>query len=216
MRQPEVKNKISKNMALKIQKFEIIGIILFVAMSAIIFLFWDNNANQERLVDLSKVMTAEEIAQFEKTYGWTPPYGYTQKQLFNFMNDNLDATPEELEDGAKEAQLKGNIFSTSEIGFLFNYPKDMFVLNGSVDQNDNFRIFVIPNSYKDNKEQDLTAVVISASLNQPPETPLEWLEGPESGADMSKGYSELDVDGQKAISMNGANWVVVDTPDNKY
>ncbi|MDD3662724.1 MAG: hypothetical protein PHT84_02565 [Candidatus Pacebacteria bacterium] len=177
--------------------------------------FWLGN-NAKDFIGSDEVMTTEEIAQFASQYGWTPPYGFAEKQLIQFMRDNPDATPEELEAGAKEVQLKSNIFSTSEIGFSFNYPEDMSVMDGSIDPNDNYRIFVFPDSYKGNEGEDITAVVISASLNQPPETPLEWLEGPESGADMSNGYSELDIDGQKAISMNGANWVVVDTPDNKY
>ncbi len=105
---------------------------------------------------------------------------------------------------------------TSELGFSFYYPNDMYVQNGSDGPDDNYRLLIIPNSYQDNEDQDLTAIVISASLNEPPQTPLEWLRGPYSGADMAKGYSKLDIDGQEAISMNGRNWVTVDTPDNKY
>lgn len=74
----------------------------------------------------------------------------------------------------------------SELDFSFNYPKDMFVINGSDGPNDNYRLLVILNSYKDDENQDLTAIVISASLNEPSQTPLEWLKGPYSGADMSK------------------------------
>lgn len=104
-------------------------------------------------------------------------------------------------------------FYISILGFSFNYPKDMFVQDGT---DDNYRLLVIPNSYQDNENQDLTAIVISASLNKPSQTPLGWLEGPDSGADMAKGYYKLNIDGQEAISMNGSSWVVVDTPDNKY
>jgi len=104
----------------------------------------------------------------------------------------------------------------SELGFLFNYPKDMYVMNGSVDSSDNYRLFVVPDSYEDDGKQDLTAVVISASLNQPFQTPLEWLEGPDSGADMSKGYTKLDIDGQEGISINGGSWITFNTPDKKY
>ena len=204
------------------QKFEIIGIILFVVISAIVFFSWDDNPPQQ---NLNEVMTVEKIAQFEKTYGWTPPVGFTQAQLIQFMNDNPNASPEELEAGAKEAQNQQSNSYISEVGFSFTYPGDMFVvdsskvayaMDGSVDSGDNYRIFVVPNSYVDNEGHNLTAVVISVSLNQSPEMPLDWLKGPWSGANMSDGYSELDIDGQKAISMNGDNWVVFDTPDNKY
>ena len=104
---------------------------------------------------------------------------------------------------------------TSNLGFSFNYPKDMFIQNISGGTDDNFRIAVIPTSYN-NQKQDLDAVVISASPNDPSATPMDWLNSPDSGADMSKGYSKLNMDGQEAISLNGDNWVVVDTSDNKY
>jgi len=201
----------------KIQKFEIVGIIIFVALVAIVFVFWNNNAQD--FIGSDKVMTAVEITQFEEKYGWTPPFGFTEKQLIQFMKDNPDATPKELETGAKEAQFKANIFSDNEIGFSFNYPKDMFIMDGTVDENDNYRKLVIPKSYVEEGEQkiqDFIAVVITVSTNESFGLPLEWLNKPESGADLLKGYSELDIDGQKAISMNGADWVVVNTPDNKY
>lgn len=99
----------------------------------------------------------------------------------------------------------------SELGFSFNYPKDMFVMSDPTGP----RVLIIPNSYKTDKSKTLTAIVISAMLNNPPMTPLRWLEGPNSGADMSKGYDKVDIDGQEAISMDGGAWIVVNTPDNK-
>lgn len=95
--------------------------------------------------------------------------------------------------------------------FLFDYSDNMSV---EVDP-DAPRIFIIPNSDSTDEKQEMTAVVISAALNDPPQTPLQWLEGPDSGADMSKGYDKVDMDGQEAISMNGGAWIVVNTPDNK-
>ena len=181
--------------------------------------FWFGNEARIKFIYSNKVLTTENIDKFEKMYGWMPPFGFTERQLVQFMKDNPDATSEELESGAKEAQFKQNIFSTSEIGFSFNYPEDMFIMDGTIDENDNYRKLVIPKSYVEEgeqKPQDLTAVVIVASENQSSITPLEWLESSNSGADMSKGYSEIDIDGQKAISMNGDDWVVVNTPDNKY
>ena len=130
-----------------------------------------------------------------------------------------DMKPYELVDYNMQIALSKVIETTlytSELGFSFYYPNNMYVQNSSDGANDNYRLLIIPNSYKDNGGQDLTAVVISASLNGPSQTPLGWLKGPDSGADMAKGYSKLNIDGQAAISMNGSNWIVVDTPDNKY
>lgn len=101
----------------------------------------------------------------------------------------------------------------SELGFSFNYPKDMYVMS-DFSPSDTPRIYIIPNSYKTDKNPTITAVVISASVNVPPMTPLEWLKGPNSGADMSKGYTTLNMDSQEAISMNGGSWIVVNTHDN--
>jgi hypothetical protein len=47
-------------------------------------------------------------------------------------------------------------------------------------------------------------------------SPVEWLKGPDSGADLSDGYNVFDIDGQEAVSVDGGTWVVVNTPDNKY
>ncbi|KKP31741.1 MAG: hypothetical protein A2312_02585 [Candidatus Staskawiczbacteria bacterium RIFOXYB2_FULL_32_9] len=99
----------------------------------------------------------------------------------------------------------------SELGFSFNYPSDMSVMSDPEDPH----LYIIPDSYKGNDNETLTAVVISAMLNDPQLTPLEWLNGPNSGADMSKGYSKIDIDGQEAIVMNDGAWIVVNTPDNK-
>ncbi len=52
-------------------------------------------------------------------------------------------------------------------------------------------------------------------MNDPQMTPLEWLKGPDSGADLSKGYKKLNIDGQEAISLENGAWIIVNTPDNK-
>ncbi|MDI6820929.1 MAG: hypothetical protein QMD65_01995 [Patescibacteria group bacterium] len=56
-----------------------------------------------------KFLTIWEISEFRRNYDWTPPYGFTESQLFQFMKDNPTATPEQLEAGAKKAsaQLQG-------------------------------------------------------------------------------------------------------------
>jgi len=48
-------------------------------------------------------LSINKIEQFRRSYGWTPPYGFTEPQLLKFMEDNPNATPEELEAGAKQA-----------------------------------------------------------------------------------------------------------------
>lgn len=53
--------------------------------------------------NLDEVLTINQIDQFRRSYGWTPPFGYTFAQLQQYMADNPDATPEELEAGAQEA-----------------------------------------------------------------------------------------------------------------
>ena len=53
--------------------------------------------------DLEKPMTLWEIGQFERLYGWTPPSGFTRSQLDQYVKDNPNATPEELEAGARQA-----------------------------------------------------------------------------------------------------------------
>ena len=48
-------------------------------------------------------MTLWEIGQFERLYGWTPPSGFTRSQLDQYIKDNPNATPKELEAGARQA-----------------------------------------------------------------------------------------------------------------
>ena len=74
-------------------------------------------------------MTMWEISKFRRNYGWTPPYGFTKSQLFQFMKDNPTATLEELERGAKKvwAQLQGGQVKEqflNEDYFRTNYTKD--------------------------------------------------------------------------------------------
>jgi hypothetical protein len=53
--------------------------------------------------DSEKPLSIYDIAQFNRNYGWTPPLGFTQSQLTQFMKDNPNASPQELEAGAKQA-----------------------------------------------------------------------------------------------------------------
>lgn len=128
-----------------------------------------------------------------------------------WKDNNCTAVLQRYKEGKADPVTIDNPKYVSELGFSFNYPNDMYVMKDP----DVPRLFIISNSYKTNMDQPVTGIVITATPNEPPMTPLEWLNGPDSGADMSKGYSKLNIDGQKAISMNGDIWVVVNTPDNK-
>jgi hypothetical protein len=63
-----------------------------------------------------KPLTMWEIGQFKNTYGWTPPYGFTQSQLSQYMADNPNATPQQLEEGARKiiSGGGGNAGSTNQ------------------------------------------------------------------------------------------------------
>ena len=47
-----------------------------------------------------KPMSTNQVEQFRRSYGWTPPFGFSQSQLLQFMNDNPGLTPEEYEEAA--------------------------------------------------------------------------------------------------------------------
>jgi hypothetical protein len=101
----------------------------------------------------------------------------------------------------------------SQFGFTFQYPPYLYVMEDP-EPGISERLFVSPIPTKDNNE--IYGIVISTAENEDGMTPLKWLQGPDSGADLSKGYNVLDLDGQEAISLEGGTWVVVDTPDKKY
>lgn len=199
-------------MSFKIQKFEIIEIVFFVALVVIVFVSWNNSNVQqpksdniksvtENSADLDEVMTAEEIAQFKKTYGWTPSFGYTQDQLLNFMKDNPDATPAELEAGTKEALLQGGgatqtfkmplcYFPSDNIGWgSVDTSKDMddtstwkraTIIGGDV-----FQSFPTTNITIDGFSNEIKSL--------PPATPTEWDVGQEYYEEQKKEYGDLAV-----------------------
>src|SRR3990167_7236991 len=51
----------------------------------------------------NKPLSTNQIVQFKETYGWTPPFGFSASQLSKYMQDNPNATPAELEAGARQA-----------------------------------------------------------------------------------------------------------------
>jgi hypothetical protein len=100
----------------------------------------------------------------------------------------------------------------SELGFSFDYPKDMFVMYDP----DGPRLVVIPNALKTDKSLPVTAVVISARKMETAMTPLAWLQGPDSGANLTPGsYQGIEMDGQEAIFIPAENWFLVNIPNNR-
>jgi len=55
-----------------------------------------------------KSMSTNQIEQFRRSYGWTPPFGYTQNQLIQFMNDNPGLNPEQYEQLVNQASKENN------------------------------------------------------------------------------------------------------------
>lgn len=53
-------------------------------------------------LDKDKKLSINQIEQFRRSFGWTPPFGYTMGQLDKYISDNPGATPEELELGARQ------------------------------------------------------------------------------------------------------------------
>jgi len=51
-----------------------------------------------------KPLSVNQIEQFRRSYGWTPPFGYSQEQLIQFMNDNPGLSPEEYEEAANQVE----------------------------------------------------------------------------------------------------------------
>lgn len=45
-----------------------------------------------------EMLSINQIEQFRRSYGWTPPFGYTESQLLQFMQDNPTLSGEELEE----------------------------------------------------------------------------------------------------------------------
>ena len=136
--------------------------------------------------------------------------------LFYFFRENK---PEEVDIDqmpiVSEVEADSNSFETyeSKMGFSFQYPSQFFVMEDfEVDIPE--RLFVL---IKKDLDEDPAGIIISTAENTDNQTPLEWLEGPYSGANLSGGSSgTLDIDGQEAVYINDGTWIVANTPDNKY
>lgn len=101
---------------------------------------------------------------------------------------------------------------TSKLGYSFEYPNHLFIVEDPEPLIAE-RILILASTIS---KDDIYGVVISASENDEKIAPIDWIKGPYSGADLSNGYTILNIDGQKAVSLDAGTWVVVNTPDNKY
>ena len=104
----------------------------------------------------------------------------------------------------------------SDYGFSFKYPDHMYIMNGKIDENDNDRLIIRPKSHLTDINEPLTAIIISMGYNDENMTPVEWLQGPDSGYDPSENYYRIEIDGQEGVETEGGMWTVVNTPDNKW
>jgi hypothetical protein len=64
----------------------------------------DDRRVDKKPIDTPEVepMSINKIDQFRRSYGWTPPFGFTEDQLLQYMEDNPNASPEDLEAGANQ------------------------------------------------------------------------------------------------------------------
>lgn len=108
-----------------------------------------------------------------------------------------------------------SIYIADELGFSFQYPNSLFV---SIDPESPNRLMILPQSLKTNKNEPITAIIISVDTDDfVYMTPEEWLlNSDNSGYDISRDgdYSHLSVGGQDAVMVND-DWVVVKSPDGK-
>lgn len=137
---------------------------------------------------------------------------YTNKnQTQKVSNDSIPSIgmTEEYEEYSKT-------FKTyeSKLGYSFQYPPHLYVMEDPELIGTPERLFILPTSPE--PKGSIYGVVISIGVNDENMSPVEWLKGPYSGADLSDGYNTFDIDGQEAVSVEGGTWVVVNTPDNKY
>jgi hypothetical protein len=102
----------------------------------------------------------------------------------------------------------------SKLGYSFKYPSHLYVMEDPELIGTPERLYILPASPE--SKGGIYGVVISIGVNDENMSPVEWLKGPDSGADLSDGYNVFDIDGQEAVSVDGGTWVVVNTPDNKY
>jgi len=135
--------------------------------------------------------------------------------FYFFKGNNLEEVSIDQISNVSEVEADINSFETyeSRMGFSFKYPSQFFVME-DFEAGIPERLFVL---IKKELDEDSAGIIISTAKNIDNQTPLEWLEGPYSGANLSGGSSgTLDLDGQEAVYINDGTWIVANTPDNKY
>jgi hypothetical protein len=104
-----------------------------------------------------KPMSTNQIEQFRRSYGWTPPFGFTQEQLLQYMKDNPNATPEELEAGAK--QMSGGGAVTQAEQFL---DEDYFRNNFTTEELKNMSDKLGTSKWYTGKTRDINRFIAEA------------------------------------------------------
>jgi hypothetical protein len=113
-------------------------------------------------------------------------------------------------------EYKGEVktYTDKELGFSFDYPAEMSIMNGQ--RIENWVIVQYPESTKDVRR----AVVVSVGSNENDMTPEQWLWGPNSGYPDQKEYygycHRTRIGGQDAVYTREGMWVVVNIPNTKY
>lgn len=104
-------------------------------------------------------------------------------------------------------------YISKDLGFSFMHSKNFYILSDIPPAE---RIFVIAtSSLRLSPDTNSSAVVISLSDQNPSTSALDWLKSENSGYDITKGYTEFLVDGQKAFKTTNSYWVIFESPDNK-
>ncbi len=133
----------------------------------------------------------------------------------DYLTGNVDQNKKEVVENLVDQYLfNSSRYIAEELGFSFQYPNSLFV---SVDPESPNRLMILPQSLKPNKDEPITAIIISVSTDDfVYMTAEEWLNSPNSGYDAFRdgNYNHILVGGQDAVMVND-NWVVVKTPDGK-
>ena len=107
-----------------------------------------------------------------------------------------------------ELPTASQTYVSERYGFSFKYSPDFKVTDRSLDDGSDF-IAVTPVLQATGT---LQAIVISPRLIYPSESAVDWLYGPYSGYDASRGHMVRYVGGQYAASVEGGSWVVFNSP----
>ncbi len=118
-----------------------------------------------------------------------------------------------MDESTLYGEANTSIFSSDELGFTFQYP-DYLVAKVYPDQPN--WVVVLPKSKQVNDKEPMTAIIISEATDSPEMTAEQWLNGSNSGYNVSRDgdYIRGIVGGQDAVIVDNG-WVVVKHPDGK-